>query len=122
MNQSYDLFVLVLTILLLPRTKTVTVFVFAHSSMTSILSRVVPKVSSRTRPALPSLAAVRSSNRGTILPLVAMAINYTPDVSHRWTLEPSEIPRSQGHQPIERQGAHSALAYGWLRRRSPTGK
>ena len=63
------------TILLLPRTKTVTVRALAHSSITSILSRVVPKVSSRTMPARPSFSAVRSSKRGTIRPLVAMAIN-----------------------------------------------
>lgn len=63
------------TILLLPRTKTVTVRALAHFSITSILSRVVPKETSRTIPALPSLSAVRSSNRGTIRPFVAIAIN-----------------------------------------------
>ena len=65
------------TILLEPRTKMVTARVFGHSSMTSILSLVVPKVSSRTMPAEPSFLVVRSSNRGTIRPSVANAINYT---------------------------------------------
>lgn len=63
------------TILLLPRTKTVTVLAFAHSSMTNILSLVVPKDTSRTMPALPSFSAVRSSKRGTIRPFVAMAMS-----------------------------------------------
>ena len=69
------------TILLLPRTKMVTVREFAHSSMTSILSRVVPKETSRTIPAFPSFSGERSSNRGTIRPLVAMAINYENVIS-----------------------------------------
>lgn len=64
-----------LTILLLPRTNIVTARVFAHSSMTSILSRVVPKDISRTMPALPSFSAVKSSKRGTIRPCVAIAIS-----------------------------------------------
>lgn len=57
-----------ITILLLPLTKMVTAREFAHSSITSILSRVVPKDISRTMPALPSFAFVRSSKRGTIRP------------------------------------------------------
>lgn len=64
------------TILLPPLTKIVTARVFAHSSITSMRSLVVPKDSSRTRPALPSFADVRSSKRGTMRPLVAMAINW----------------------------------------------
>lgn len=64
-----------LTILLLPLTKTVTARVLAHSSITSIFSLVVPNVISRTIPAVPSFSGLRSSNRGTIRPLVAMAIN-----------------------------------------------
>jgi hypothetical protein len=64
-----------LTILLLPLTKIVTARVLAHSSMTNILSRVVPNVISRTRPALPSFSALRSSNLGTIRPFVAMAMS-----------------------------------------------
>jgi hypothetical protein len=64
-----------LTILLLPLTKMVTARVLAHSSMTSIFSRVVPKVISRTRPAVPSFSGFRSSNRGTMRPLVAMAMS-----------------------------------------------
>lgn len=63
------------TILLDPRTKTVTVRPFAHSSITSILSRVVPKDTSRTIPARPSFSEVRSSNRGTMRPLVAIAMS-----------------------------------------------
>lgn len=66
---------IVRTILLLPRTKMVTARVLAHSSMTIILSRVVPNVTSRTIPAFPSFSGVKSSNRGTIRPSVAMAIN-----------------------------------------------
>ena len=64
-----------LTILLLPRTNTVTALELAHSSMTSIFSLVVPNDNSRTIPAVPSLSAVKSSNRGTIRPLVAMAMS-----------------------------------------------
>ena len=47
-----------------------------HSSMTNIRSLVVPKLSSFTRPALPSLSGVSSENLGTILPPVAMAMSY----------------------------------------------
>jgi hypothetical protein len=65
------------TILLLPRTKTVTARVLAHSSITSILSRVVPNSNSRTSPARPSFSGDKSSNLGTIRPFVAMAINYS---------------------------------------------
>ena len=63
------------TILLLPRTNTVTARVFAHSSITSILSRVVPNSNSRTIPACPSFSDDRSSNLGTMRPFVAIAIN-----------------------------------------------
>lgn len=65
------------TILFDPRTKTVTAFELAQSSITSILSRVVPNETSRTTPARPSLAAERSSKRGTMRPLVAMAMSCT---------------------------------------------
>lgn len=61
--------------MLLPRTNTVTARVLAHSSMTSIFSRVVPNVISRTTPAEPSFSALRSSKRGTMRPLVAMAMS-----------------------------------------------
>jgi len=74
-----------LTILLLPRTKMVTARVLAHSSMTSIRSRVVPKDTSRTTPAFPSFAADRSSKRGTIRPSVAIAISWGGD----WTTSTS---------------------------------
>ena len=40
-----------------PRTKTVAALVFAHSSITNIFSLVVPKLISRTIPALPSFSA-----------------------------------------------------------------
>mmetsp|Transcript_80541 Transcript_80541/g.228162 ORF Transcript_80541/g.228162 Transcript_80541/m.228162 type:complete len:224 (+) Transcript_80541:217-888(+) len=63
------------TIWLPPRTRIVTAFEFAQSSMTSIWSWVVPNASSRTHPALPSFASVSSSKRGTILPPVAMAMS-----------------------------------------------
>jgi hypothetical protein len=112
-NKFYDRSGLVPTILLLPRTKTVTVFVFAHSSMTSILSRVVPKVSSRTIPALPSLAAVRSSNRGTIRPPVAMAINYNPSVSHKRPPGPQKNTSISG-PPTHRTAGRSFCISRWL--------
>jgi hypothetical protein len=64
-----------LTILLLPRTKMVTARVLAQSSMTSIFSLVVPNSIWRTIPAEPSFSGLRSSNRGTILPLVAIAMS-----------------------------------------------
>ena len=65
-----------LTILLPPLMKMVTALVLWHSSMTSIRSFMVPKDSSRTRPALPSFSGVSSSNRGTMRPPVAMAISW----------------------------------------------
>ena len=77
-NISLNTFLLtdrILTILLLPLTKTVTALVFAHSSMTNIFSLVVPKLISRTIPAFPSFSADKSSNLGTIRPFVAMAIS-----------------------------------------------
>lgn len=58
-----------------PRTRMVTAREFAHSSITNILSLVVPKDSSRTKPAVPNLSAVSSSNLGTIRPPVAIAIS-----------------------------------------------
>ena len=64
------------TILLPPLMKIVTAREFWHSSITNILSFVVPNESSRTIPALPSFSAFNSSNLGTILPPVAMAINW----------------------------------------------
>jgi len=63
------------TILFPPRMKIVTALEFWQPSITSILSFVVPKVSSRTIPACPSLSAVNSLNRGTIRPPVAIAIS-----------------------------------------------
>ena len=68
-----------LAILLLPRTKIVTAREFAVSSMTSILSLVVPNVNSRTMPARPSLSAVKSSKRGTMRPFVAIAMSWALD-------------------------------------------
>ena len=56
--------------------KIVTALVFLHSSMTNILSLVVPNVSSLTIPACPNFSEDNSENLGTILPPVAIAINY----------------------------------------------
>jgi len=53
---------LALTIRLPPLMKIVTAREFLHSSITSILSFVVPNVSSRTMPAVPNFSAVRSLN------------------------------------------------------------
>ena len=55
--------------------KHVTALVLTHSSMTNILSFVVPRSISLTIPALPSFSAVNSEKRGTIRPPVAIAIN-----------------------------------------------
>mmetsp|Transcript_105451 Transcript_105451/g.264012 ORF Transcript_105451/g.264012 Transcript_105451/m.264012 type:complete len:207 (-) Transcript_105451:957-1577(-) len=68
------------TIWLPPRTRTVTALEFAQSSMTSIWSLVVPKVSSLTVPALPNFSGFSSSNLGTMRPPVAIAMssNSTP--------------------------------------------
>mmetsp|Transcript_1725 Transcript_1725/g.6979 ORF Transcript_1725/g.6979 Transcript_1725/m.6979 type:complete len:307 (-) Transcript_1725:339-1259(-) len=60
-------------ILLPPRTKTVTALDAAHSSMTTILSLVVPNETSLTEPAEPSFSGVSSWNLGTMRPPVAMA-------------------------------------------------
>mmetsp|Transcript_49891 Transcript_49891/g.117301 ORF Transcript_49891/g.117301 Transcript_49891/m.117301 type:complete len:217 (-) Transcript_49891:951-1601(-) len=60
-------------ILLPPRTKMVTAFELEHCSTNNILSLVVPKPTSRTRPALPNFSGVSSVNRGTMRPPVAMA-------------------------------------------------
>lgn len=87
--------------MLLPLTKTVTALVLAHSSMTSIFSLVVPKDISLTMPAVPSFSALRSSNRGTIRPLVAMATSSisgppthltagSPFCSRRWLASSSK--------------------------------
>lgn len=65
-----------LTILFPPLINIVTAREFWHSSITNILSLVVPKESSLTIPALPNFSVVNSSNLGTILPPVAMAINW----------------------------------------------
>lgn len=64
-----------ITILFPPRIKIVTARELRHSSITNILSFVVPKLSSFTRPALPSFSAVSSENLGTILPPVAIAMS-----------------------------------------------
>ena len=63
------------TILFEPRMKHVTALVLTHSSMTNILSFVVPRSISLTIPALPSFSEVNSEKRGTIRPPVAIAIN-----------------------------------------------
>merc|ERR1719486_1128497 len=70
-----DLLASSMIILVPPLRKMVTALLLAHSSMTSILSLVVPKLSSLTRPAVPSLSADNSWNLGTILPPVAMAMS-----------------------------------------------
>ena len=69
------------TILLLPLTKIVTAREFAHSSITSILSLVVPNEISRTIPALPNFSGVSSSNLGTMRPCVAIAMSFVRVVS-----------------------------------------
>mmetsp|Transcript_9052 Transcript_9052/g.15311 ORF Transcript_9052/g.15311 Transcript_9052/m.15311 type:complete len:262 (+) Transcript_9052:202-987(+) len=71
-------------ILFPPRISTVTALEKAQSSMTSMRSLVVPKLTSRTDPALPSFSDDSSSKRGTIRPPVAIAIssNSTPP-THR---------------------------------------
>lgn len=63
------------TILLPPLINIVTALEFWHSSITNILSLVVPNCNSLTIPAFPNFSFVNSSNLGTILPPVAMAIN-----------------------------------------------
>lgn len=65
----------IVTILFPPRMKIVTALEFLHFSIINILSFVVPKLTSRTKPAKPSFSGVNSSNRGTMRPPVAMAIN-----------------------------------------------
>jgi hypothetical protein len=94
------------TILLLPRTKTVTALELAHSSMTNIFSLVVPNVISLTIPARPSLSADKSSNRGTIRPLVAMAMSCDEFRHNREDV--NKLPRSPVRQPIARQEARFA--------------
>lgn len=54
----------------------VTALEFLHSSMINILSLVVPKQISLTRPALPNFSGVSSQNLGTIRPPVAMAMSW----------------------------------------------
>lgn len=63
------------TILFPPRINIVTAREFLHSSITNILSLVVPKESSLTFPAYPNFSLETSSKRGMILPPVAIAIN-----------------------------------------------
>mmetsp|Transcript_1677 Transcript_1677/g.3849 ORF Transcript_1677/g.3849 Transcript_1677/m.3849 type:complete len:297 (-) Transcript_1677:802-1692(-) len=58
-----------------PLTKIVTALLFAQSSITIMLSLVVPKLTSFTLPALPSLSSLSSTKRGTMRPPVAIAIN-----------------------------------------------
>ena len=83
--------------------------VLAHSSITSILSLVVPNDTSRTSPALPNFSAVRSSNLGTIRPFVAIAmscvrkgISYTPRFAHdkRTHLDLRSSNPSHGRQVV----------------------
>mmetsp|Transcript_45949 Transcript_45949/g.80302 ORF Transcript_45949/g.80302 Transcript_45949/m.80302 type:complete len:251 (-) Transcript_45949:939-1691(-) len=62
-------------ILLPPRISTVTALEQAQSSMTSMRSLVVPKLTSRTVPARPSLASLSSEKRGTMRPPVAIAMS-----------------------------------------------
>merc|ERR1712138_177783 len=62
-------------ILLPPLTNTVTASDEAQSSITNILSFVVPKDTSLTTPARPSFDASSSEKRGTILPPVAIAMS-----------------------------------------------
>ncbi len=71
-----------LTICVPPLRKMVTALEFLHSSMTSILSLVVPKESSLTRPAVPSLSEVSSWKRGTMRPPVAMAMSCAGKREH----------------------------------------
>lgn len=58
-----------------PRTKMVTARELEQCSMTSILSLVVPKDISLTRPAWPNFSGLNSSNLGTMRPPVAMAMS-----------------------------------------------
>jgi hypothetical protein len=70
-----DLLASSMIILFPPRIKIVTAFVLVQPSMIIIRSFVVPKAISLTRSARPNFSGVISSNRGTIRPPVAMAIN-----------------------------------------------
>lgn len=101
------------TILLLPRTKIVTARVFAHSSITSILSRVVPNDTSRTMPAFPSFSLVRSSNRGTILPCVAIAMSWVKHSSDYAVLESPKRTSISG-PPTHRTAGSSFCINRWL--------
>lgn len=74
-EKNFNLNLARLTILLPPLMKMVTALELLQSSMTNIFSLVVPNDSSLTVPAVPSFSLVSSSNRGTILPPVAIAIN-----------------------------------------------
>lgn len=109
-----------ITILFPPRIKIVTAFEFLHSSITNILSLVVPKQSSRTSPAYPSLSAVNSSNLGTIRPPVAMAMScnkfryligqyrmlITPALQkYHSSQEMVNLPQSLGLPPSAQQAA-----------------
>lgn len=74
-EKNFNLNLARLAILLPPLMKMVTALELLQSSMTNIFSLVVPNDSSLTVPAVPSFSLVSSSNRGTILPPVAIAIN-----------------------------------------------
>mmetsp|Transcript_60705 Transcript_60705/g.167910 ORF Transcript_60705/g.167910 Transcript_60705/m.167910 type:complete len:224 (-) Transcript_60705:467-1138(-) len=110
------------TIWLPPRTRTVTALEFAQSSMTIITSFVVPNVISLTVPALPNFSSESSSNRGTILPPVAMAISSssTPPTHltagslfwyNRWLAS-----SSKPHWQITRLQPHFFKAWIWSRK------
>ena len=75
MGMKNDIINKQLTILFPPLINIVTAREFLHSSITNILSFVVPKESSFTKPAWPNFSEVSSENLGTIRPPVAMAIS-----------------------------------------------
>lgn len=97
-----------------------TAFELAQSSMTSILSRVVPNEISLTTPAFPSLAAVRSSNRGTMRPLVAIAMSYrdrgrtTSADAYRFETGPREARTSISGPPTHRTAGKSFCIKRWF--------
>mmetsp|Transcript_51986 Transcript_51986/g.149860 ORF Transcript_51986/g.149860 Transcript_51986/m.149860 type:complete len:224 (+) Transcript_51986:337-1008(+) len=110
------------TIWLPPRTRMVTALEFAQSSITSIWSLVVPNVISLTVPAFPSLSSVNSSNLGTILPPVAMAISSssTPP-THRtagnlFWYNKWFASSSKPHWQITRLAPHLCRAWIWSRK------
>mmetsp|Transcript_8515 Transcript_8515/g.13447 ORF Transcript_8515/g.13447 Transcript_8515/m.13447 type:complete len:438 (+) Transcript_8515:1175-2488(+) len=75
MASCSDRLVSSIIILFPPRTKMVTALDDAQSSMMIMRSLVVPKAISFTIPALPSLSAESSVNRGTMRPPVAIAMS-----------------------------------------------